>query len=109
MGKTMDVIAKLLFPELDSTEQETLLAECCRLENDYLKEHGGVLYPDLEDTFKELKKNYELYIVSNCQKGYIEAFLDHYHFWDYFQILNVMAIIFYRKVIISDFLQTVII
>lgn len=84
MGKTMDVIAKLLFPELDSTEQETLLAECCRLENDYLKEHGGVLYPDLEDTFKELKKTYELYIVSNCQKGYIEAFLDHYHFWDYF-------------------------
>ena len=33
---------------------------------------------------KELKKTYELYIVSNCQKGYIEAFLDHYHFWDYF-------------------------
>ena len=84
MGKTMDVIAKLLFPELSEAEQESLLAECCRIENDYLREHGGVLYPDLEDTFKELKKNYELYIVSNCQKGYIEAFLDHYHFWDYF-------------------------
>ena len=82
MGKTMDVIAKLLFPELSEKEQETLLAECCRIENDYLREHGGVLYPDLEDTFKELKKTYELYIVSNCQKGYIEAFLDHYHFWD---------------------------
>lgn len=84
MGKTMDVIAKLLFPEISEKEQETLLAECCRIENDYLREHGGVLYPDLEDTFKELKKTYELYIVSNCQKGYIEAFLDHYHFWDYF-------------------------
>ena len=78
MGKTMDVIAKLLFPEISEKEQETLLAECCRIENDYLREHGGVLYPDLEDTFKELKKTYELYIVSNCQKGYIEAFLDHY-------------------------------
>ena len=43
-----------------------------------------MLYTYLEDTFKELKKTYELYIVSNCQKGYIEAFLDHYHFWDYF-------------------------
>ena len=84
MGKTMDVIAKLLFPEISEKEQETLLAECCRIENDYLRAHGGVLYPDLEDTFKELKKTYELYIVSNCQKGYIEAFLDHYHFWDYF-------------------------
>ena len=67
MGKTMDVIAKLLFPEISEKEQETLLAECCRIENDYLREHGGVLYPDLEDTFKELKKTY-----------------DHYHFWDYF-------------------------
>ena len=46
MGKTMDVIAKLLFPEISEKEQETLLAECCRIENDYLREHGGVLYPD---------------------------------------------------------------
>ena len=106
MGKTMDVIAKLLFPELSEAEQESLLAECCRIENDYLREHGGVLYPDLEDTFKELKKNYELYIVSNCQKGYIEAFLDTIISGIIFQILNVMAIIFYRKVIISDFWQT---
>ena len=35
MGKTMDVIAKLLFPEISEKEQETLLAECCRIENDY--------------------------------------------------------------------------
>jgi len=42
--------------EISEKEQETLLAECCRIENDYLREHGGVLYPDLEDTFKELKK-----------------------------------------------------
>ena len=82
MGKTMDVIAKLLFPEISEKEQETLLAECCRIENDYLREHGGVLYPDLEDTFKELKKTYELYIVSNCQSGYIEAFLDYYKLHD---------------------------
>ena len=32
MGKTMDVIAKLLFPEISEKEQETLLAECCRIE-----------------------------------------------------------------------------
>lgn len=106
MGKTMDVIAKLLFPEISEKEQETLLAECCRIENDYLREHGGVLYPDLEDTFKELKKTYELYIVSNCQKGYIEAFLDHYISGIIFPISNVTEIIFYRKGTISDCLQT---
>ena len=32
-----------------------------------------------------LQDEYELYIVSNCQAGYIEAFLDHYGFWKYFK------------------------
>ena len=82
MGKTMDVIAKLLFPEISEKEQETLLAECCRIENDYLREHGGVLYPDIRKTMEKLKVNYHLYIVSNCQAGYIEAFLDYYKFHD---------------------------
>ena len=38
----------------------------------------------MAETLAELKKQYGLYIVSNCQKGYIEAFLDHYKLWDYF-------------------------
>ena len=50
MGKTMDVIAKLLFPEISEKEQETLLAECCRIENDYLREHGGVLFRTCDKT-----------------------------------------------------------
>lgn len=29
-----------------------------------------------------LKKSYHLYIVSNCQSGYIEAFLDYYKLHD---------------------------
>ena len=31
---------------------------------------------------ERLKATYHLYIVSNCQSGYIEAFLDYYHFHD---------------------------
>ena len=68
---------QLLFPEIAEKEQETLLAECCRIENDYLREHGGVLYPDLEDTFKELKKTYELYIVSNLSLIHIWTTVHH--------------------------------
>lgn len=85
MGKTMDVIADILFPELEKEQRMQLLDACCILENDYLREHGGVLYPMLEQTLAELKKEYPLYIVSNCQKGYIEAFLDYYQLWDYFE------------------------
>ena len=85
MGKTMDKIADALFPELSKDDRMTLLEACCKLENEYLREHGGVLYPDLEEVWMELSKEYELYIVSNCQAGYIEAFLDHYGFWKYFK------------------------
>lgn len=85
MGKTMDVIARLLFPDLSSREQLELLDVCCDRENEYLAEHGGILYPEVEDTLKVLQKDYNLYIVSNCQSGYIEAFLQYYDFEKYFE------------------------
>ncbi|MBO4987798.1 MAG: HAD family hydrolase [Lachnospiraceae bacterium] len=85
MGRTMDKIADALFPELSKEERMALLRKCCDYENEYLKEHGGILFEGLEDTFGKLQKNYDLFIVSNCQAGYIEAFLDHYGFWHYFK------------------------
>lgn len=85
MGRTMDKIADALFAELSKEERMALLRKCCVYENEYLKEHGGILFPDLEKTFTALRENYDLYIVSNCQAGYIEAFLDHYGFWHYFK------------------------
>ena len=85
MGKTMDVIAQIVFPELDKEAQQMLLEKCCDWENEYLRRNGGKLFPALEDTLKKLKKRYPLYIVSNCQSGYIEAFLDYYNFGQYFE------------------------
>ena len=85
MGKTMEDIADILFPELNVMQRKELLDLCCRLENDYLRRHGGVLYPDIRKTMEKLKVNYHLYIVSNCQAGYIEAFLDYYKFHDLIQ------------------------
>lgn len=85
MGKTMDRIADILFPELKKPDRMKLLSDCCQMENDYLREHGGNLYPYLEETLAALQQSYPLFIVSNCQRGYIEAFLDHYNFWHYFK------------------------
>lgn len=85
MGKTMEDIADILFPELNVMQRKELLDLCCRLENDYLRRHGGVLYPDIRKTMEKLKVNYHLYIVSNCQAGYIEAFLDYYKFHDFIE------------------------
>lgn len=85
MGKTMDVIGEALFPTLSWEERAKVWDLCCKIENDYLKKHGARLYPDLENTLIFLKKKYPLYIVSNCQTGYIESFLEYYDFGKYFE------------------------
>ncbi|MBQ2283481.1 MAG: HAD family hydrolase [Agathobacter sp.] len=82
MGKTMDKIAEILFPDMEEEPRKELLACCCEGENEYLRQHGGILYPKIRETMELLKKDYHLYIVSNCQAGYVEAFLDYYKLWD---------------------------
>ncbi|MBQ5564506.1 MAG: HAD family hydrolase, partial [Clostridia bacterium] len=85
MGLTMDRIADIIFSDLPKDERMKLLDMCCEYENEYLRRNAGELYPCLEKTLVSLKENYHLYIVSNCQKGHIEAFLDHFNFWKYFE------------------------
>lgn len=78
MGKTNEELATLLFPELPFVEGYALMMEACAMENSLLTEEGGILYPDLVPTLVTLAKSYPLGIVSNCQSGYIEAFLTHH-------------------------------
>ena len=85
MGLTMDVLADRIFSMVDKKDRMKLLEECCAFENEYLLKNGAKLYPDLEETLKILKDKYSLYIVSNCQSGYIEAFLKYYGFEKYFE------------------------
>ena len=85
MGKTMDVIAELLFPDVEEETRTALLKLCCKKENDYLRTHGGMLYPKIRETVEKLRENYHVYIVSNCQSGYIEAFLEYYGFEELFE------------------------
>lgn len=85
MGLPMDTIAARLFPAATKERQAELIDRCGSYENEYLAAHGGILYDGLEDTLAALSKAHRLYIVSNCQSGYIEAFLEHYGFGRYFQ------------------------
>ena len=84
MGLTMDKLADIIFAEFPEDKRMELLEHCCAYENEYLRGHGGILYPDLEKTLIRLRESYPLYIVSNCQSGYIEAFLEYYGFGKYF-------------------------
>lgn len=84
MGKTIDNIAKIMLPDMPLDESLKIMKECCDEEQVYLGQHGGILYNKLEDRLKLLKENYSLFIVSNCQDGYVQAFLNYHKLWDYF-------------------------
>lgn len=75
MGLPMDEIARRLFPDQPGRVQTALMDQCAQEENEYLAQHGGILYPGVSETLKQLSASHKLCIVSNCQRGYIEAFL----------------------------------
>lgn len=79
MGLTMDVIADRFFGKYPEDQRMEIMERCAAHENDYLAKHGGEIYDKAEETFAYLKEHSRLFIVSNCQKGYIECFLAHYH------------------------------
>ena len=80
MGKPMDVIADTLFTYTEKgPERDALRADCENYENEYLRAHGGILYDGILETWAKLKEmGYHIYIVSNCQAGYVESFLGYY-------------------------------
>ncbi|MBO5242261.1 MAG: HAD family hydrolase [Lachnospiraceae bacterium] len=84
MGKTMDDIAFTYFNTVSRDRALEILQACMDYENEYLEKVGGILYPQLEQVLADLSKDYFLAIVSNCQRGYIEAFLKFHKLEPYF-------------------------
>lgn len=80
MGKRMEEIGAALFPNLDRAAQASVMDECGREEVIALREHGAVLYPGVRETIALLEKEHDLYIVSNCQDGYVNSFLTAHRF-----------------------------
>lgn len=75
MGRTLEDIAAAVFPDTPESERVAILRDCCAQECGHLRQTGGVLYPQLRETLICLRQAYGLAVVSNCQNGYIEAFL----------------------------------
>lgn len=76
MGKTLDRIAAQMLPEADEAVQLAVMAECSAEELDYLKDHPGTPFSHMTETLETLSRDYTLAVVSNCQTGYIELFLN---------------------------------
>ncbi len=85
MGLALKDLSLKLFPYLDVETRLKIASHCLKEECELLQKQHTILYDGLEKTLSKLSKNYKLFIVSNCQCGYIEAFFDFHGYGKYFQ------------------------
>ena len=54
-----------------------IMQDCMENEDQYLRAHSGDFYPGCMETIERLhEEGYRVYIVSNCQDGYIETLIE---------------------------------
>ena len=83
-GKTMKEITDELFPDLSEEEKTKISDFCFEYENVLLETKTGTMYEGIKETVIQLAKDYPLYIVSNCQLGYVEIVLEKTGLKEYF-------------------------
>ena len=81
-GKPMPEIIEAIMPGVSTEEREAFAPKCYGYEHDYLTKEPGIMYPKILETIRELAKIHKIFIVSNCQAGYIELFLSWSHIED---------------------------
>ena len=75
-GKPMDIIANNLFYDASIAQRALLLEKCCLYEHEALEENTeNLMFSGVKETLIKLSKQCRLFIVSNCQSGYIELFM----------------------------------
>ncbi|MCK9171506.1 MAG: HAD-IA family hydrolase [Treponema sp.] len=76
-GKTMEIIADDLFPFINSSEKKLLFKKCYEEEQRALRKNTKKIeYAGVFETIKKSAATHRIFIVSNCQKGYIELVMD---------------------------------
>ena len=75
-GLPMADIIKDIFPEGTPEEIEKLTPVIYGHEDEFLRKSGGKLYPGIIETITALSTSLPVFIVSNCQSGYIELFME---------------------------------
>ncbi|MFD3001789.1 HAD family hydrolase [Pontibacter toksunensis] len=83
-GMPHDAIYDKIFPDLSVEQRRELQKVSDKLQMENLKEKGGELYPQLEETLEQLQEKHRLFIVSNCQVGYIDNFLEFHKLQHFF-------------------------
>jgi phosphoglycolate phosphatase len=76
-GKPHDACMRDTFIGLSDAELRTLELETIAEDNVLVEREGGTLFDGVSEGLLALAERYRLFIVSNCQSGYIELFLKH--------------------------------
>jgi phosphoglycolate phosphatase len=74
-GKPHDLCIREIFVGVPEHQLRILSDETQEEDNRLIAERGGSLYAGVAEGLEELATKYPLFIVSNCQAGYIEIFL----------------------------------
>lgn len=83
-GRPMTEIAAKLFTAHRDEERNRIMHLCCQYEHKAVEENNrDICYPNVIDTIKIISKRIPVFIVSNCQSGYIELFLSKTGLGDY--------------------------
>ena len=74
-GKPHEDCIRLTFSDLSEDQIERISNATMIEDNRVIEEQGGILYEGVIEGLNNLINRYPLFIVSNCQSGYIETFL----------------------------------
>ncbi len=82
-GKPVDEIFQILFPGIVKEELKALELVLYEYQQRRLETAGNAVFEGVIEGIQMLSKQIPLYIVSNCQAGYIEVFLRATHLGEY--------------------------
>lgn len=75
MGLTGEAIRQRLFGDWPLEQGQRVLEACFSAEVEQILQTGGQLYPAAEATLQALAAHSPLYLVSNCDRAYLDCFL----------------------------------
>ncbi len=85
MGKPHRDCIEAVYQGLTEKEIDFIYKETLVKDHRALAQSGGDLYEGVAQGLEKLAQHFPLYIVSNCQAGYIEAFLQQYGYGSLFK------------------------
>ncbi len=85
MGLRIGQIFDRVIPQATAGQRSLIQETIAGTEQAILAKKGGILYGKVEETLAALMKTHRLFIISNCQEGYINAFFEAHDMRKYFE------------------------